>query len=139
MPKLVFLATDVALYGLVAAIAFYVWHALRTPTLRQTWGSVLRDPAAMSAAVVLLDSAVLAAQYVVTAYGPESDPLSGRLLDSQLDVTVFRVALVPAALLAVAVPVFAGLALRADRPAPHPPSGRPEPDRAPSLQPAGPG
>ena len=54
MPKLVFLATDVALYGLVAAIAFYVWHALRTPTLRQTWRSVLRDPAAMSAAVVLL-------------------------------------------------------------------------------------
>ena len=48
MPKLVFLATDVALYGLVAAIAFYVWHALRTPTLRQTWRSVLHDPVAMS-------------------------------------------------------------------------------------------
>ena len=43
MPKLVFLATDVALYGLVVAIAFYVWHALRTPTLRQTWRSVLHD------------------------------------------------------------------------------------------------
>ena len=28
MPKLVFLATDVALYGLLVAIAFYVWHAL---------------------------------------------------------------------------------------------------------------
>jgi hypothetical protein len=84
-----------------------------------------------AAAVVLLDAAVLAAQYVVTAYGPESDPLSGRLLESQLDVTVFRVALVPAALLAVAVPVFAGLALRADHPAP---AGEPaDPER--ELQP----
>lgn len=72
-----------------------------------------------AAAVVLLDAAVLAAQYVVTAYGPASDPRSGPLLESQLDVTVFRVALVPAALLAVAVPVFAGLALRADRIAPE--------------------
>ena len=54
MPKIVFLATDVALYGLVVAIAFYVWHALSTPTLRQTWRSVLHDAVAMSAAVVLL-------------------------------------------------------------------------------------
>ena len=53
MPKLVFLATDIALYGLVVVIAFYVWHALRTPTLRQTWRTVLHDPAAMSAGVVL--------------------------------------------------------------------------------------
>ena len=37
MPKLVFLATDLALYGLLVAIVYYVWHALRTPTLRQTW------------------------------------------------------------------------------------------------------
>ena len=49
MPKLVFLATDIALYVLLVAIVFYVWHALRTPTLRQTWRSVLHDPAAMSA------------------------------------------------------------------------------------------
>jgi peptide/nickel transport system permease protein len=42
------------LYGLIVAIAFYVWHALRTPTLRQTWRSVLHEPVAMSAAVVLL-------------------------------------------------------------------------------------
>ena len=60
MPKLVFLATDVALYGLVVAIAFYVWHALRTPTLRQTWRSVLHDAVAMSAAVVLLVFLVVA-------------------------------------------------------------------------------
>ncbi|HET7033394.1 MAG TPA: ABC transporter permease [Casimicrobiaceae bacterium] len=53
MPKFVFLATDVVLYLLLVAIAFYAWHALRTPTLRQTWRVVVRDPAAMSAAVVL--------------------------------------------------------------------------------------
>src|SRR5258706_5833044 len=53
MPKLVFLATDVALYGLLVVIALYVWHAVRTTTLRQTWRSVLHDPAAMSAGVVL--------------------------------------------------------------------------------------
>ncbi len=69
---------------------------------------------AFAAVVVLLDAAVLLGQYVVTAYGPASDPRSLPLLESQLEVTVFRVALVPAALLAVAVPLFAGLALRAD-------------------------
>ena len=53
MPKPVFLATDIVLLLLLVAIGFYVWHALRTPTLRQTWRTVVRDPAAMSAAVVL--------------------------------------------------------------------------------------
>lgn len=61
MPKLVFLATDIALYGLLVAIAFYVWHALHTPTLRQIWRSVLHDAAAMSAGVLLLVFLVLAA------------------------------------------------------------------------------
>lgn len=53
MPKFTFLATDVILLLLLAATAFYVWHALRTPTLRQTWRVVARDASAMSAAVVL--------------------------------------------------------------------------------------
>ena len=61
MPKFVFLATDIALYALLVAIAFYVWHAVRTPTLRQTWRSVLHDRAAMSAGVVLGLFLVLAA------------------------------------------------------------------------------
>ena len=70
------------------------------------------------AAVVALDVAVLYAQYVATALGPPSDPVAARLLEGQLRVTVYRVALVPAALLAVAVPMFAGLALsRRDAPA----------------------
>jgi hypothetical protein len=93
------------------------------------------------AAVVVLDTAGLVAQYVVTAYGPPSDPLAGPLLQSQLQVTVYRVALLPATLLAVAAPVLAGLALRAtatatatdpdaDRPRPvaYPPP-RQAPDR----------
>ncbi len=53
MPKIVFLATDLALFAQLAIVAFYVWHAARTPTLRQTWRHVLHDAAAMSAGVVL--------------------------------------------------------------------------------------
>jgi hypothetical protein len=81
-----------------------------------------------AAVLVAADTAVLAAQYVLTAYGPRSDPLSLTLLDSQLTVTVFRVALVPAALLAVAVPLFAGLALRPAGPRPE----RPRPAQPPA-------
>jgi peptide/nickel transport system permease protein len=61
VPKFVFLATDLALYGLFVAIAFYVRHARHTPTLRQTWRSVLHDPVAMSASVVLALFLLLAA------------------------------------------------------------------------------
>ena len=53
MPKIVFLATDIVLYTLLCAVALYVWHARRTPNLRQTWRSVLHDAAAMSASVIL--------------------------------------------------------------------------------------
>lgn len=83
------------------------------------------------ALVVAADAAVLGAQYVVSALGPPSDPVAAGLQEGLLRVTVYRVALVPAALLAVAVPVFAGLALRADRTAR---SGEPaDPER--ELQP----
>lgn len=60
MPKLVFLATDIALFCLLAGIAFYVWHVHKTSTLRQTWGLVLRDASAMSAGVLLLFFLVVA-------------------------------------------------------------------------------
>jgi peptide/nickel transport system permease protein len=53
MPKFVFLATDIALFALLAALAVYVWHVRRTPNLRATWKSVFRDAPAMSALVVL--------------------------------------------------------------------------------------
>ena len=54
MPKFVFLATDIALYVLLGVFALYVWHARRTPNLRQTWRNVLHDAPAMSAAVILV-------------------------------------------------------------------------------------
>jgi peptide/nickel transport system permease protein len=54
MPKLIFLATDLALFAQLALIAFYIWHALHSPTLRQTWRHVLHDASAMSAGVVLV-------------------------------------------------------------------------------------
>jgi hypothetical protein len=76
-------------------------------------------------AVVALDVAVLYAQYVATALGPPSDPVAARLLAGQLRVTVYRVALVPAALLAMAVPLFAGLSLRR-RPVPADEAAEPE-------------
>jgi hypothetical protein len=63
-------------------------------------------------AVIAVDTAVLVGQYVITAYGPPSDPLARQLLESQLTVTVSRVSLLPAALTAIAIPLFAGLALR---------------------------
>jgi hypothetical protein len=90
---------------------------------------------AFVAAVVVLDTAGLVAQYVVTAYGPPSDPLAGTLLESQLQVTVYRVALLPATLLAVAAPVLAGLALRAPAPPPAEASAPPVPDEV--AEPAG--
>ncbi len=54
MPKFVFLATDVALLLLLAALALYAWYARRSADLRATWRAVFRDAAAMSALVVLL-------------------------------------------------------------------------------------
>ena len=53
MPKLVFLATDLALFAQLVVVAFYIRHSFHSPTLRQTWRHVLHDAAAMSAGVVL--------------------------------------------------------------------------------------
>jgi peptide/nickel transport system permease protein len=53
MPKFVFLASDIALFALLGVFALYVWHARRTPNLRQTWRNVLHDAPAMSASVIL--------------------------------------------------------------------------------------
>jgi len=53
MPKFVFLATDIALFVLLAGLALYVWHVRRSPDLRSTWRSVFRDAPAMCALVVL--------------------------------------------------------------------------------------
>lgn len=52
--KLVLLWTDVALWALFAALAAYALRVRRDPNLRASWHKVLRDPAALSAGVVLL-------------------------------------------------------------------------------------
>jgi peptide/nickel transport system permease protein len=52
--KLVLLWTDVALWALFAALVAYALRVRRDPNLRASWQKVLRDPAALSAGVVLL-------------------------------------------------------------------------------------
>ncbi len=52
--KFVLLWTDVALWLLFAALAGYALHVRRSAPLRATWLKVLRDPAALCSALVLL-------------------------------------------------------------------------------------
>ena len=52
--KFVWLWTDVALWAMFAAALGYALHVRRNPALRATWLKVLRDPAAVSAGLVLL-------------------------------------------------------------------------------------
>lgn len=51
--KFVLLWTDVALWALFAALVAYVLRIRALPNLRATWVRVLRDPAALSAGLVL--------------------------------------------------------------------------------------
>ena len=51
--KVVILWTDVALWAMFAALVFYIARLIRRPHLRANWQRVLRDPAALSAGVVL--------------------------------------------------------------------------------------
>ncbi len=59
--KFVFLWTDIALYALAAAAIFYVWRIRHQPNAKITWLKVLRDPAALSAAAILLAFVAVAA------------------------------------------------------------------------------
>ncbi|WP_395702636.1 ABC transporter permease [Aquabacterium sp.] len=52
--KYVLLWTDAALWLLFVALGLYVWRIARHEQLRVTWGKVLRDPAALCSALVLL-------------------------------------------------------------------------------------
>ena len=54
MPKIVFLWTDVILFAMVLLLAWYGWRIAINANLRATWDKVLRDPAALSAAIVLV-------------------------------------------------------------------------------------
>jgi len=51
--KIVFLWTDIALWGLMAVLCLYVLRIRAQATLRATWVRVLRDPVALSASVVM--------------------------------------------------------------------------------------
>ena len=53
MPKFIFLWTDVILYAMLLALGWYVWRMRRNDNLRANWFKVVRDPAALSAAIVL--------------------------------------------------------------------------------------
>ena len=53
MPKFVFLGTDLVLYAMALLLAWYVWRVASNANLRATWEKVVRDPAALSAAIVL--------------------------------------------------------------------------------------
>ena len=53
MPKFVFLWTDVVLYLMLMALGWYGWRIHRNDNLRADWFKVVRDPAALSAGIVL--------------------------------------------------------------------------------------
>lgn len=53
MPKFVLLWTDAVLFLMLAALAWYVWRMRFNANLRASWYKVVRDPAALSASVVL--------------------------------------------------------------------------------------
>src|SRR5258706_7124031 len=53
MPKFVFLWTDVVLYAMLLALVWYGWRIRVNANLRANWWKVLRDPAALSAGIVL--------------------------------------------------------------------------------------
>jgi peptide/nickel transport system permease protein len=81
MPKFVFLATDVALYLLLAGLVVYVWHARRSPDLRATWRTVFRDAPAMCALVVLSVFLLLAALDSIH-FRPLLPPIPGAAADA---------------------------------------------------------
>ncbi|MCD8340029.1 MAG: ABC transporter permease, partial [Burkholderiales bacterium] len=54
MFKPVILTTDWVLYGLLAAMLFYIVHVLRSEELRARWRHVFRSPAALGACTILV-------------------------------------------------------------------------------------
>jgi peptide/nickel transport system permease protein len=60
MPRFVVLWTDVVLWALVAALAFYGWRLRRLPPLRAPWRRMLNDAPALCALIVFTVFAVLA-------------------------------------------------------------------------------
>jgi peptide/nickel transport system permease protein len=53
-PRFVLLWTDVVVFLLVIALAWYVWHVRRSPNLRADWTRVFSDAPALCSAVILV-------------------------------------------------------------------------------------
>lgn len=81
MPKLVFLATDIALFILLAGLVLYVWHVRRSPNLRATWRSVFRDAPAMCALVMLCLFGTIAVLDSIH-FRPQLPPVAGAAADA---------------------------------------------------------
>ena len=103
MPKFVFLWTDVVLYAMVLALAWYVWRISVNANLRANWAKVARDPAALCAGIVLalfagvtlvdsvhfrraLPPAAGAAGNAPTFYATNTESLLDLLLSRQIDM-----------------------------------------------------
>ena len=54
MPRIVFLWTDIVLWAMLFLLALYAWRVRGNKNLRANWAKVVRDPAALGAAIVLL-------------------------------------------------------------------------------------
>jgi peptide/nickel transport system permease protein len=100
-PKLVFLGTDIVLYAMVLLLSWYVWRITRNANLRNTWEKVVRDPVALSAAIVLFAFALVmlvdsvhfrralppaagAAAGAATSYAPVTESLLDVVLTRQI-------------------------------------------------------
>lgn len=96
--KIVVLWTDVALWAMFAALAAYVLRLVRQPHLRANWQRVLRDPAALSAGVVLalflivtaLDSLHFRRALDSSAAAPAGQQFYSTRTESLLDLVLAR-------------------------------------------------
>ncbi|WP_077035296.1 ABC transporter permease [Pelomonas sp. KK5] len=90
--KPVFLWTDIALWAMLAALIGYVLRIRASAQMRQTWERVLRDPAALSAGIVMalflgvtmLDSLHFRAELSGGVYDTRTESVLDRLLARQV-------------------------------------------------------
>ncbi|MEO5883271.1 MAG: ABC transporter permease, partial [Caldimonas sp.] len=101
MPQFVYLWTDIVLWAMLLLLFWYLWRVRRSANLRATWDKVLRDPAALSAGIVLVLFALVtmldsvhfrralanapgAAPGVTTFYAPTTESLLDLVLVRQI-------------------------------------------------------
>lgn len=81
MPKFILLWTDAALFVVLAALLFYIWHVRRLPALRASWREVFRRTPAACAAVVLTVFGAIALLDSIH-YQPALPPAAGAPADA---------------------------------------------------------